>query len=195
MKDQEIWMDIPGYEGVYQVSSLGRVKSIERKVRNTNCSFRTVKEKILKNHISNNGYYKVNLMKDNVSKSFTVHHLVSLCFLEKTNSNEKLVVDHIDNNKLNNNINNLQIITNRLNSSKDKNKLMNTSIFVGVCWAEQSGKWKAGIRINKKIIHIGYSNCEMTAKRMYDLALINKDLYNGNNKDFRFLIRNKMINF
>lgn len=68
----EIWMDIPDYEGLYQVSNLGNIKSFKRK-----------KEKILTNKIHRLGYYKTCLAKDNINKMFFIHRLVLLTFKPK----------------------------------------------------------------------------------------------------------------
>ena len=58
----EVYKDIPNYVGLYQISNLGNVKSLQRKVKNKN-GYRIVKEKILKPYINNCGYYCVNLRK------------------------------------------------------------------------------------------------------------------------------------
>ena len=60
---KEIWKDIPNYKGLYQISNLGRIKSLKRYVKNKHGK-RIVKEKILTNYINGTGYYAVNLRKE-----------------------------------------------------------------------------------------------------------------------------------
>ncbi len=104
----EIWKDVIGYEGLYQVSNLGKVKSIY--YRNA---------KILKAMPSTNKYLMVNLYKNKKPSFQLIHRLMYESFYG-IKSCSKYVIDHIDNNKLNNNLDNLQYITNRHNSYKDK---------------------------------------------------------------------------
>jgi hypothetical protein len=105
---QEIWKDIKGYEGLYQVSNLGRVKSLER--YKTNWSKKQcVKERVLKPILANTGYYMVVLSKNGITKSVLVHRLVAETFLSNPNNLEQ--VNHKDENKLNNNIDNLEFCT------------------------------------------------------------------------------------
>jgi hypothetical protein len=158
----EIWKDVPDYEGLYQVSNLGRVKS-----------FFYNKESILKGVIDGNGYLKVNLCKNSKAKNCNIHKLVASAFLINKTKNTKLVVDHIDNNRFNNKLENLQLITQRENLSKDvKNK---TSKYTGVCFycynKNMQKKWKATIKINGKVKHLGYFIDEYKASLAYKKAL------------------------
>ena len=96
---EELWKDIPGYEGLYQVSNYGRIKS-----------FKLKKERILKLRQSRCGYLLVVLYNfEHQSKCYSVHRLVAQCFVK--NPNNKLTVNHKDENKLNNNANNLEWLT------------------------------------------------------------------------------------
>ena len=117
--ENEIWKDIPNYEGLYQVSTIGRVKMLS-KLQWNGFAFHNIKEKILKTNISNNGYYILGLSKNKTRKTIAVHKLMAITFLNHTPNKFVKVIDHIDNDKTNNNLNNLQIITNRENSCKDK---------------------------------------------------------------------------
>ena len=101
------WKDIPGYEGLYQVSDYGQVKSLERVVWNGKGN-RVLKEKILKPCLSTNGYHQVNLWKDGKMKTFFVHRLVALAFLDGDHSS---TVNHIDECKTNNHVSNLEYLT------------------------------------------------------------------------------------
>ena len=101
---KEIWKDVKNYEGLYEVSNLGRVKSL-----NYN---RTRKEKILKSGYVC-GYCKVVLCKYGKMKHFLVHRLVAEAFID--NSNNKPCIDHIDGNPMNNRVENLRWCTQREN--------------------------------------------------------------------------------
>lgn len=97
----EIWKDIAGYEGQYQVSSLGRVKSLSRPQSRT--------ERFLKFDVSkkiNTNYFRVTLATNNQTKRVFVHRLVASAFIE--NKDNLPYVNHIDNNGENNNIENLE---------------------------------------------------------------------------------------
>lgn len=106
--DREIWKDIKGYEGLYQVSNYGRVKSLPRN--------NTIKQpRILKNGYSHKGYCIVALSKNNNRRSYRVHRLVAQAFIP--NPNNLPEVNHIDENKLNNNINNLEWCDSKYNNT------------------------------------------------------------------------------
>lgn len=96
---QEIWKDIKEYEGLYQVSNKGNVKSL-----NYN---HTKEEKILRLGVDRNGYLIVNLYKNGKCKSLRVHRLVLRTFNPVENM-DKLEVNHKDENKKNNNLDNLE---------------------------------------------------------------------------------------
>lgn len=102
---KEIWKDIPGYEGHYQVSNLGRVKS------NTHSNHK--KTKILKN-IPRNGYLSVILCNEKSKKNVFVHRLVAQCFVP--NPENKPIVNHIDGNKSNSCADNLEWCTHKENT-------------------------------------------------------------------------------
>ena len=173
---EEIWKDIPDYEGYYQVSNLGRVKSLERVILVKNYS-KTIKEKFLKNRfVGLRGYAAVMLCKD-TQKSYLVHRLVYETFVEKIDND--LIIDHIDNNPTNNKLDNLQMITHRLNMSKDVNKQKTSSKYTGVCWNKKYKKWRSRIVVNKKTIHLGMFENEYDAHLTYQKKL--KDLKNKTN--------------
>ena len=104
----ETWKDIKEYEGLYQVSDLGRVKSLPKPYKNNAIS----KEKILKQRVNDNGYCVVDLYKDGKRKVYRVHKLVMQEFLCE---NHKLDINHIDCNKTNNKLSNLEYCTRQEN--------------------------------------------------------------------------------
>ena len=164
---KEVFKDIPNYKGYYQVSNLGNVKSLQRSVKNRN-GFRTVKERILKPSISSRGYYFVGLTVNGETKTRLIHTLIAESFLNHF-TNKHTVCDHIDNDKLNNNISNLQIITIRLNSSKDRKNC--SSKYTGVCWNKHVKKWQSSIYINSKSYTLGYFKSEKEASLAYQKRL------------------------
>lgn len=107
----EIWKDIKGYEGYYQISNFGRVKSLDRIVkRNSKFGNLHLKEKILVPTSDKDGYLCVMLHRKNkVIRSVKVHRLVANHFIP--NPENKSTVNHKDGNKINNNINNLEWAT------------------------------------------------------------------------------------
>ncbi len=169
---------IEGYEGLYQVSNLGRVKSLSR--LRTNGGW--IKERILKAGVAK-GYKIVVLFKGGKRKCIKVHKLVAMTFLKHKPCGLKEVVDHIDNDKLNNRLDNLQLITNRENLSKDKKN--GSSKYIGVDWENSRGKWRSKIRILGKQILLGRYKDEYEAHLQYQKALNNLDKYNNNPKEFR----------
>lgn len=169
METKEIWKDVKGYEGLYQVSNLGRVKSLKRVVYKRNGTNQTLKEKILKNNYNGKGYYHVMLYKNTNKKTLKIHKLVAMAFLGHKPCGHNEVVDHIDNNQANNRLDNLQLTTVRHNASKDKK--CGTSKYVGVCWDKSAKKWKSQILYNGKNKFLGNFNDEIKASEAYQNAL------------------------
>jgi hypothetical protein len=170
MNNAEIWKDIPGYEGMYQVSNMGNVKSLSREILNGGKYPMTTKEKILTLTPNSRGYLQVSLNKNGVTKNMKVHILVAMTFLNhKPDGTQKIVVDHINNDKLDNRVLNLQLISQRENTSKDKKG--GTSQYTGVCWDKSKNKWKTEIKIDDKKKHLGYFTDEYEAHLEYEKAL------------------------
>ena len=166
---KEIWKDIPNYEGLYQVSNLGRVKSLDRVVKYKDGRERFILGVIMSPVLSDNGYLLIRPSKKGVKKLFKVHQLVAMAFLNHKPDGHKLVVDHIDNDKLNNRLDNLQIITQRENTSKDK--YGKTSKYTGVSWHKQRNKWVARIVFNRAKEYLGSFTNEFDAHMAYSNRL------------------------
>jgi hypothetical protein len=173
-KENEIWKDVPNYEGYYQVSDLGRVKSLSRLARNKRgCWFS--KERMLNPTIGTTGYFYVKLNKETKRKNIKVHQLVAMSFLgHKLDGTQKVVVDHINNIKIDNNLSNLQIITGRLNISKDRKKI--NKCLTGVEKINNE-RFRAKIVYNGKSIHLGIFKTEKEASEYYQNAV--KSIENG----------------
>lgn len=161
---EEIWKDIPGYEGLYQVSNYGQVKSLK-----------WGKERILKQSINNIGYLCVCLFDKRPIKR-NVHQLVSICFLEHQPNGYEKVVNHIDNNPLNNHVDNLELVSQRYNSSCHK---IDPGVFFN------KNKWVSQIIIKRKTRYLGRFTDKQDALDMYQKAVNNIHLYNDDAKEFR----------
>lgn len=163
----EQWMPILGYEGIYEISDLGRVKSLNRVKMHKNIYPIMSKEKILKQTKNTHGYLTVGLYSEK-RKITKVHKIMSSVFM----LNEKnLVVNHKDFNRLNNKKINLELISQRENSNKQHIK--SRSRYLGVCWNKNVNKWKSQIVINKKQVNLGSFNTELEASNAYQKALNN----------------------
>lgn len=173
----EVWKDIPNFEGFYKVSSLGNVISINFR--------KTKKKRILKKHKRIDGRKFVHLCKNGVRYSNKVISvLVAITFLNHKPCGHKIVVDHIDNNPLNDRLYNLQLITHRQNTSKDKKGF---SKYTGVYFFRN--KWVGMIRIKGKKKYLGRYKTELEAANAYKKALEEyetKEVYtNPKNKKIR----------
>lgn len=113
-KEEEVWLDVVGYEGLYEVSSWGRVKSFPRRYT------KHKKEIILSNSINKQGYLNIKLCKESIQKEFKAHRLVAQAFIP--NPNNYPLVMHKDDNPSNNYYKNLQWGTNKMNTDDMNNK-------------------------------------------------------------------------
>lgn len=105
----EEWLDIKGYEGLYKISSSGKVKSYHPFGNHQKIG----KEHYIAPTFTSTGYYKVELMKNHIRRSFKIHRLVAIAFIP--NPLNKPYVNHLDGNKLNNHVSNLEWCTQKEN--------------------------------------------------------------------------------
>ncbi len=149
----EIWKDVPTYEGLYQVSDLGMVRS---------------KRCLLVLSITH-GYKVVTLSSDGMRRSMKVHVLVAMAFLGHIPNGNKLVVNHKDFNKLNNIKSNLEVVTQRENTNKKH--IPHSSQYTGVIWRKAQRKWNAYITIDYKKKYLGSFINEYDAHKAYENTL------------------------
>lgn len=156
----EYFVDIIGFEGIYKISNYGNIISFYNKAH-----------KICENGILLNqsfcsyGYKQVCLCKDKKHYKIKTHQLVAIAFLNYI-PKRGLVVDHINNDKTDNRLSNLQIITHRENLSKDKK-----TKYTGVTLKKSTNRWRAQIHINNKAEHLGYFKTEIEAHNAYQNRL------------------------
>lgn len=115
----EEWRDIAGYEGKYMVSNTGKVKSLERTVWTGKGYYQTLPERILKADKEGGGYYQVTLFKDGKRSRYKVHRLVAQAFIP--NPDNLPCINHKDENKKNNCVQNLEWCTYKYNSNYGTN--------------------------------------------------------------------------
>lgn len=159
----EIWKNVEGYEGRYLISNTGKLKSILKN-----------KEKLINGNITYKGYLQYSLswkLKNNRYKS---HQLVAQAFLGHNPCGMNLVVDHINDNKLDNRVENLQIVSQRFNCKKTQGKY--SSQYKGVYWNKQKKKWMASININGTRKYLGLFTDEYQAYLTYKIELNNLEL-------------------
>lgn len=104
-----IWKDLPGFEGLYQVSDTGLIKSLPREVHHSDGRIQHRKERLLSQHKDQDGYFVTKLSVDGLSRQYPVHRLVAIAFIG--NIPDGYDVDHIDFDRANNNASNLRIVT------------------------------------------------------------------------------------
>ena len=150
----EIFKDIKDYEGIYQVSNLGNVKSLARK----GC----LTDRVMKPSIDASGYLHIPLSKKGSTNYRKIHKLVADAFLNTEPCGHRLVIKHINQDKSDNRLQNL-------NSSHKYKK--SSSKYRGVTWNKKASKWKACIRFKGKQRYLGLFTDELEASEAYQIAL------------------------
>lgn len=149
----ELWDDIDGYEGLYEISSHGCVKNVRT-------------GRILQHIQDQNGYHHVGLYRHGIQNKFAVHRLIGEAFLTREEGKDE--IDHIDNCPVNNNIMNLRWCTRQENNRNRRKQANTTSTYIGVYWNRQKKKWQSRFTLNGKRKFIGYFNSEEEAALAYD---------------------------
>lgn len=180
--NEEIWKDIVGFEGKYQVSSKARVKSLTRAIWNGYKDI-IVKGRILKQCLDSTGYYMVGLWIDGKFNGKKVHRLVAEAFLEKREKEQ--VVNHIDGNYVNNSLSNLEWVSQRENTTHFFNKKKGTtSKYAGVSFCKRDNKWTAHAYKDGKQKNLGRFKTEELAFEAYNSFLVSHGIinkYSGSN--------------
>lgn len=159
MEGIEIWLPIDNYVGLYEISNLGRVKSLPRKMNN-----KVVKEKFLNESFGANGYQKVTLSHYGKTKTYLVHRLVAIAFL---GNEENLQVNHKDLNPKNNHVSNLEWVTQSENNFHkwENGSIKKSSKYRGVSFKKKLNKWQANIYDGKRQIYLGVFENEIDAAK------------------------------
>lgn len=152
----EIWKKIKDYPD-YEISNLGRVKSLK-----------FGKERVLKQNKNKKGYFFV-CLHGTQKKTIRVHQLVAVAFLNHKINGMSLVVNHKNFIRTDNRVENLEIVTVRINNNKKH--ILNSSKYVGVCFDKKNKKWRARITINYKLLHLGLFENEIEAYIAYQEKL------------------------
>lgn len=157
----EIFKDIPDYEGKYQVSDLGRFKSL--------ASDKNKKEKILKTQVTLNGYSSVGISHNGIAKTFACHKLVAICFLNHKPCGFKIIINHKNFIRTDNRVSNLEETTPRENTNLKHIK--SSSKYVGVSYCKPINKWKSSITYKGKNKYLGVFLNEIDAHNAYQKEL------------------------
>jgi len=152
------WKPIKGYEGLYEISDIGLVRSLDRKVRYRESRTKKIKGQLLKPSLPK-GYPQVSLYKNNLGNSRSVHTLVWDHFGNRPRNGHKLLVDHIDKNKANPEIANLRLLTNKQNISRQIGK--------GYYYNRKIKLYHAQIMINNKRLSLGCYERPIDAHNAY----------------------------
>lgn len=171
-----MWKDVPDYEGLYQVSNWGRVRSCKRQWVCGKGTLRQHNGKILKCGTTVNKrkeYYNVTFYKNGKKKTHEVHRLVAYAFLNHKPSKFNIVVDHINDNGLDNRVENLQLITQRENAFKTQDKYASKYKGVSVVFVKNKKYkyYRARIIIKNKSVYLGTFKNEYDAHLSYQNAL------------------------
>lgn len=178
---EEEWRDVPNYIKKYQLSNLSRVKSLKRKIFGGKV-FYFNKEKIMKQQLGDEERLVCTLTKDAVQTKFKIHQLMGITFLGHTPCGFEKIVDHKNNNSLDNRLSNLQIITQLENVRKDKNPLSGQN-----CVYFDKGKYR--IRFNYKGKRTNFGRFGSKKEAVEFFKKIDKMVFNG--EDISDYIKNR----
>lgn len=166
---KEIWKDIPEYEGVYQISNLGNIRSLDRTIKDKNKTY-LLHGKTLKQGLRNS-YKVINLNKNATRKSYQIHRLVAEAFIP--NPNNYNIVNHIDENPTNNNVNNLEWCNQKHNVNHSKYKMChprNTKL------STKTNEKYINIKNNKYRVGIRQIKVDVCFDNLYDATLYRDEM-------------------
>ena len=176
IKNKEVWKDIPNYDGYYQVSSFGRVKSLSKTINTCYNSRKVTNERIMSLSIDKMGYPSVRLCKDGSGKTIRVHRLVALAFIP--NPDNKKYIDHIDTIRTNNYVTNLRWATPKENANNCISIAKHRERMKSEAVREKMSKSKEGVlnpmfgvrgiknhKFGKKMTHEAIEKLKLSVKR------------------------------
>jgi hypothetical protein len=176
----EVWVPIPGYEGLYEISDRCRVKSLPKEVLRNKCGVKKIPECIKKVNNSN----QLCLFKDKSRKYFCIKKLYMLIFEQKEIKRNKYYALTFDGARP------VYTTQRKIVAHAKKKQKTKKCKMTGVSLNTSVGKkYQASIEINKKSIYLGYFEKEIDANEMYRKAERYKYIYNGNPKSFREMLR------
>ena len=114
------WKDVPGFEGLYEANEMGEVKSKDRVVSHGYSGTSRRRGKVLKGYPDKDGYLKICLSKDGKQTFKAVHQVIAMTFLNHHTSGSKIQVNHINKNKADNSVENLELLTAKEHIAKDR---------------------------------------------------------------------------
>lgn len=163
---------IDTHKGLYKISDTGEVLALSKKIKMPNGGFKVIKEHKPKISITRRGYLKVMLTNYNgIRKGYFVHRLVGNAFIK--NKFNKPQINHKDKNPFNNNVSNLEWVTNRENAIHRIDKNKTSSKYFGV--TKKRNSWQALFRIKAKVVYVGSFKNEEDAhkavKKAYSIEL------------------------
>ena len=161
---QEEWRDIPNYVGKYKISTLSRIKSLKRKVFGGRVDY-FIEEKIIKQHLSDEGRLVVGLSKNSLQKKVKTHQLMAIVFLNHIPCGFNVIVDHKNNNSLDNRLENIQLITQLENLRKDKKGVVGiNNVYL------ENGRFRGRFWFKNKQYCVGYFETAEKAKETVDFV-------------------------
>lgn len=170
----EIWKPVVNYEGLYEVSNMGRVKALEKiRVVGRDKGFRVYPEIIMNGTPTPQGYLRLKLCNHGKYRRVSIHLIVVHAFWGYVPTDPKIVVDHKDNDPSNNKLSNLQIITSRENITKDR--IRGYSEYPGIF--PKGKRWGSQITVDGNNIWLGIFDTEEEASEYYQNAI--SAIYNG----------------
>lgn len=157
----EIWKHILGFEGLYQISNYGNVKSCKRLVNAKYGSQKVVDEKLLSLGKDKDGYLMAILCKEGTKKTVKIHRLVADAFINKIDG--KNLVNHIDSEKSNNLVSNLEWVSSLENNCHSKINKDMSSKYRGVSFHKRDKVFRSSICFNGKKVYLGCFKTEEDA--------------------------------
>lgn len=163
----EQWRPVRGYQGFYEVSDLGRVRSVDRVVGQRPNGPRLVRGRVLSPATDSGGYQGVALCKYGTQRTERVHRLVIEAF---AGAAPGMVTDHINGDRTDNRLANLRAATSSQNGMNKGLLAHSTTGFKGVTFYHRDRNWRAYIKVDRRQRHLGYYADAESAARAYDDA-------------------------